>query len=58
MSNDLRRIAILSVHSSPLGKPGARDTGGMSIYIRELAREMAAGASTGYIHPSARFQQP
>lgn len=35
------KIAVLSVHSSPLGKPGARDTGGMSIYIREGACELA-----------------
>ncbi len=34
-------IAFLSVHSSPLGPPGAGDTGGMSIYIRELAKELA-----------------
>jgi D-inositol-3-phosphate glycosyltransferase len=34
-------IAILSVHSSPLGQPGVGDTGGMSIYIRELTRELA-----------------
>jgi D-inositol-3-phosphate glycosyltransferase len=32
---------MLSVHSSPLGRPGARDTGGMSVYIRELTRELA-----------------
>jgi D-inositol-3-phosphate glycosyltransferase len=35
------RIAILSVHSSPLGQPGVGDTGGMSIYIRELTRAIA-----------------
>jgi D-inositol-3-phosphate glycosyltransferase len=34
------KIAILSVHSSPLGQPGIGDTGGMSIYIRELTREL------------------
>lgn len=34
------RIAVLSVHSCPLGKLGSRDTGGMSVYIRELAREL------------------
>lgn len=34
------KIALLSVHSSPLGKLGTRDTGGMSIYIRELASEL------------------
>jgi len=30
-------IACLSVHSSPLGKPGTKDTGGMSTYLRELS---------------------
>lgn len=36
----LFRIAMLSIHSSPLGRMGTRDTGGMSVYVRELAREM------------------
>jgi D-inositol-3-phosphate glycosyltransferase len=40
MLNKQLRIAILSVHSSPLGQPGVGDTGGMSIYIRELTREL------------------
>jgi D-inositol-3-phosphate glycosyltransferase len=31
-------IAVLSIHSSPVGKLGTKDTGGMSVYIRELAR--------------------
>jgi D-inositol-3-phosphate glycosyltransferase len=31
---------MLSVHSSPLGELGTKDTGGMSIYIRELATEL------------------
>ena len=34
------RIAMLSAHSCPLGQPGAKDTGGMSVYIRELAGEL------------------
>ncbi len=34
------RIALLSAHSCPVGAIGARDTGGMSVYIRELAREL------------------
>lgn len=34
------RIAILSAHSCPVGDLGAKDTGGMSVYIRELAREL------------------
>ena len=31
---------MLSAHSCPVGTPGARDTGGMSVYIRELACEL------------------
>ncbi|MFC2009925.1 glycosyltransferase [Chloroflexota bacterium] len=34
------RIAIFSVHSCPVGNLGAKDTGGMSVYIRELSREL------------------
>jgi D-inositol-3-phosphate glycosyltransferase len=33
-------IAMLSAHSCPVGALGARDTGGMSVYIRELAHEL------------------
>lgn len=31
---------MLSVHSCPMGKIGSKDTGGMSIYIRELSAEL------------------
>ena len=34
------RIAMLSVHSCPVGNLGAKETGGMSVYVRELAREL------------------
>lgn len=34
------RIAMLSAHSCPVGKLGTKDTGGMSVYIREIACEM------------------
>jgi D-inositol-3-phosphate glycosyltransferase len=34
-------IAMISIHSCPLGMLGGRDTGGMNVYIRELARELA-----------------
>ena len=34
------RIALLSIHSSPLGRLGTADTGGMSVYVRELATEL------------------
>jgi len=33
-------IAMLSIHSSPIGDLGTRDTGGMSVYIRELAKDL------------------
>lgn len=31
-------IAMLSIHSSPMGPLGTQNTGGMSVYVRELAR--------------------
>jgi D-inositol-3-phosphate glycosyltransferase len=35
-------IAMLSMHTSPLDQPGrTRDIGGMSVYIHELAQELA-----------------
>ena len=40
MSHPRLRIAMLSVHSCPLGQLGGRDSGGMNVYIRELARAL------------------
>jgi D-inositol-3-phosphate glycosyltransferase len=34
------KIAMLSVHSSPIGALGTKDTGGMSVYVREVAKEL------------------
>ncbi len=34
------RIAMISAHSCPVGKLGTKDTGGMSVYIREIACEL------------------
>lgn len=34
------RIAMLSVHGRPLGRPGTRETGGMQMYVRALSREL------------------
>ena len=33
-------IALLSIHSCPLGKPGGKDTGGMNVYVHHLAIEL------------------
>ena len=41
MSDQLRRIAILSVHTSPLDQPGTGDAGGMNVYIDQTARRIA-----------------
>ena len=40
MKEDRLKIAMLSIHSDPIGELGTRDTGGMSVYIRELAGEL------------------
>ncbi len=40
MPGNQLRIVMLSVHSCPIGNLGAKDTGGMSVYIRELAYEL------------------
>ncbi len=35
------RVAMLSVHTSPLAQPGTGDAGGMNVYVLELARQLA-----------------
>jgi D-inositol-3-phosphate glycosyltransferase len=37
----VRRVAMLSLHTSPLEQPGAGDAGGMNVYIRSTALELA-----------------
>ncbi len=34
------KMAFLTIHSSPLGRAGAKDTGGMSTYLRGLSEEL------------------
>lgn len=36
----VKRVAVVSYHSSPLAEPGAGDSGGMTIYVRRLADQM------------------
>jgi len=40
-SRSPRRVAVLSVHTSPLDQPGTGDAGGMNVYIVEVARRLA-----------------
>jgi D-inositol-3-phosphate glycosyltransferase len=37
----IRRIALISYHTSPLAMLGGKDTGGMNVFVRETARELA-----------------
>jgi len=37
-----QRVAVLSVHTSPLEQPGTGDAGGMNVYIEQTAARMAA----------------
>lgn len=37
----MRRLATISVHTSPLHQPGTGDAGGMNVYIVEVARRLA-----------------
>lgn len=36
------RIAVLSVHTSPLDQPGSGDSGGMNVYLRAVTERLAA----------------
>ena len=44
----MRRLAVLSLHTSPLVQPGSGDGGGMNVYVRQLASALsqAGGRST------------
>ena len=36
-----RRIAVISVHTSPLDQPGTGDAGGLNVYVVETAKRLA-----------------
>jgi D-inositol-3-phosphate glycosyltransferase len=38
----IRRLAMISVHTSPLDQPGTGDAGGMNVYVIEVAKRLAA----------------
>jgi D-inositol-3-phosphate glycosyltransferase len=37
----VRRVGLLSVHTSPLDQPGTGDGGGLNVYVREVAQRLA-----------------
>jgi D-inositol-3-phosphate glycosyltransferase len=46
----VRRIAVLSLHTSPLVQPGAGDGGGMNVYVRELVSSLAQAGVTADVY--------
>ena len=53
-----RRVAMLSLHTSPLAQPGTGDGGGMNVYVRSLAAALVrAGVECDLVtradHPGA-----
>ncbi|MGI5996486.1 MAG: D-inositol-3-phosphate glycosyltransferase [Saccharomonospora viridis] len=54
-----RRIAVLSVHTSPLEQPGTKDAGGRNVYISQTAVEMARrGVSVEVFTRATSSDQP
>lgn len=51
-----RRVALLSMHTSPLAALGGKDTGGMNVYIRELCRHL--GRNGWEVDVFCRVQDP
>ena len=37
----MRRVAVISLHTSPLLQPGSGDSGGMNVYVRELVSSLS-----------------
>jgi D-inositol-3-phosphate glycosyltransferase len=40
-----RRVALISMHTSPLDQPGTGDAGGMNVYVEQIARRLAAAGT-------------
>ncbi|HMF81740.1 MAG TPA: glycosyltransferase [Acidimicrobiia bacterium] len=54
-----QRVAMISVHTSPLAQPGAGDGGGMNVYVRSLASNLArAGVHCDVLTRAEHAEQP
>ncbi|HEY2428690.1 MAG TPA: glycosyltransferase, partial [Acidimicrobiales bacterium] len=49
----MRRLAVLSLHTSPLAQPGSGDGGGMNVYVRQLAAGLARRGVQVDVHTRA-----
>ncbi len=55
----MQRVAMLSVHTSPLAQPGSGDGGGMNVYVRALASSLArAGVAVDVLTRAEHPEQP
>ena len=55
----MQRVAMLSVHTSPLAQPGTGDGGGMNVYVRALASALArAGVAVDVLTRAEHPEQP
>jgi D-inositol-3-phosphate glycosyltransferase len=55
----MQRVAMLSVHTSPLAQPGTGDGGGMNVYVRALAAALArAGVPVDVLTRAEHAEQP
>src|SRR5438552_12010132 len=55
----MQRVAMLSMHTSPLAQPGAGDGGGMNVYVRSLASALArAGVAVDVLTRAEHPEQP
>lgn len=45
LEDAVTRLAMLSLHTSPLVQPGGGDAGGMNVYVRELVAALAHGGA-------------
>lgn len=52
-TRDPIKIALLSLHTSPLAQPGSGDSGGMNVYIRELVGHLAHTGAECHVYVRA-----
>ena len=53
------RVALLSVHTSPLDQPGTGDAGGLNVYVVETSRRLAeAGVEVEIFTRATSSDQP
>lgn len=59
IGTSIRRVAVLSVHTSPLAQPGSGDAGGLNVYVDQTARRMARrGISVDVFTRATSSDQP